>query len=1112
MSDIDKTNSPYADELSATQLIYSASSLQPGECLVGRFEIVALHSQGRYGLVYRAYDKQLDTVIAIKVLHETFAEDQQAIADFKQELLLVRQLSHPNIIRVHEYYQHDNLHFITMDWIDGISLEEAIAKELLSADAKLTIIAQLLDGLAFAQQADVTHKDIKPENILLDKSGRLYIGDFGLSVFNNNAALGNVVGTPFYAPPEYLQSGKINASTDLYAAGTLMFQLCCHYLPFTGNSIDELLQNKLLSKPKFSAQQVELEPLKAFILSLISPHPASRPANIELAQQQFINLTTVKTQRSRWRIAFTILFVIALMLSVFWLFTQQKPIKANATDHYALAVLPSAANNPQFDQTFANYLSYQLGDIKNLRVVEQARLTQLFQQLGITVPLDNSKIELLTDLLQVDVLINPQLFSTGAEKQEIQFELIFVDGFNIQREALLREAFDNSNWSSVTTPFATILKERLNISGQAVKAIAFDENPLIDLFPIKTLIQQGQFAEAQQALDKTLLAKPQSAQVWLLQAELFLTQNSILSAEQAYSKVLEFSAADTYSAKFASARLNDLAGKVEQAQADYLSLVAAFPYNTELKVVLSEFYFFNGQYSNMEALLLEVVELDPYHPTAWFMLGRAAYLQGNFEQSLDEYFTKALVTAKKLKNVYQQGEALNAFGVVYDQLGEVSLAFDYYRQALAKRKMAGNLSGVATTMTNLAYMHIAVGQFPEADSYLQQSVATYQQLGDQEGIAKTYTALGVLAEAQALYQDALGYYRNALNIRMSLNNQQRLAESMNNVGFSYFMLLDAEHALVYWRQAEQLYQQIQYPIGVIHVRQNLGQIELAKGNWRNAYHLFNNTLADAQQLNSSDEALVSRSYLTKLAFLQGNFNQSVTQLKGIFDEAQKINNVRATAEFGLWLADWSLQLGDTAQAAKHLATITQSVMNNGNQEHQAILAFLNGQIEHKLPVATALNNELLTVDHGHKSVYIRQLIYAARETLRQGGRDITALLAKLAKVDFSLHQYEYIEYLELVAVQQYFLGSWQQLAETLRETDLLLRKMGGYWRSFQFDRLRAQLALANKQDPAKYHQKVANKLRHLQSNLPPALTESFIENQHYFALDDGLQDLLHHDP
>ena len=67
MSDIDKTNSPYADELSATQLIYSASSLQPGECLVGRFEIEALHSQGRYGLVYRAYDKQLDTVIAIKV-------------------------------------------------------------------------------------------------------------------------------------------------------------------------------------------------------------------------------------------------------------------------------------------------------------------------------------------------------------------------------------------------------------------------------------------------------------------------------------------------------------------------------------------------------------------------------------------------------------------------------------------------------------------------------------------------------------------------------------------------------------------------------------------------------------------------------------------------------------------------------------------------------------------------------------------------------------------------------------------------------------------------------------------------------------------------------------
>ncbi|SEK71663.1 Serine/threonine protein kinase [Colwellia chukchiensis] len=1100
-----------ANAQQTTQIIQPANALAAGECLVGRFIIKSLQGRGRYGCVYSAYDQQLDTIIAIKVLAPALSENAKNLANFKNELLLVRQLSHPNIIRVHEYYQQQNLHFITMDWIEGCSLEALMAQQAMSSTQIHHIIAQLLSGLAFAQQAGVTHKDIKPENIMLDTSGRLYIADFGLSVLNNEMTSASILGTPFYAPPEYLQLGKTNASTDLYAAGIVIYQLCCQRLPYTGASIDEITENKLVNKAKFTPINKDLKPLESWVLSLISPHSASRPANVNQAQQQYIALTS--TQKTSRKIAIyysAFALLLGLVVAMWWFIEQPSEIKANAKSHYGVAILPLANQEQELAESFANYLNYQLSEVSNLRVIEQPRLKQLFQQLGITLPLDDSKTELITDLLQVDVLISPKMVVAGTQSHEVMFELTFVDGFKVQHESLLRAAFNNKDWQDISASFVESVKRRLNIVASTTAQLTHSKTPIVDLFTITTLIAQGQYDKAQKALTPILNLHPHSAQAWLQQGELYLIQQLILEAEQAYAKAAEFAEKNTYTAKLASARLNDLAGKVEQAQADYLSLVQAFPYNTELKLMLAEFYFLIEQHQKMESLLLDVVAIDANHPKAWFMLGRAAFLQGNFEQALNEYFVKALVTAKKLKNPTKEGEALNAFGVVYEQLGETNLAFDYYQQALAMRKQAEDLMGAATTMLNLAAMHLAIGEYQQTEQYLQQSLTIYQKLSAQEGLSNTYNELGKLAEEQALYQNALENYRQALNIRIDLGHLMLQAESMNNIGFSYFMLLDADNALVFWRQAEQLYQQVKFPIGIIHVRQNLAQLELAKGNWRNAYHLFNNTLTDAKQLNSAEELLVSHSYLTKLAFLQGNFQASITELKALYAEAEKLHDVRVIAQLGLWLADWFLQLGDDKSATEHLNHIAVLVGKYGNKEYKTTLQFLRSQSRNNVTNSN-FDSEKLVNDHAHQVIYIRQLILQARNALRAGAQDISHYLLPLSVIDFGLYQYQNIEYLELLAVQQYYTKDWTALSQTLREAELLLRKMGDYWRSFQFDRLRAQLAIVQQQDPKKYHDKVHSKLQNLARNLPAELLVSFLAKQNYYQLNDSLQEFQRND-
>lgn len=1111
MSATDKSKPTNTVEISqqTTQVIQSANSIAPGECLVGRFIIKNLQGRGRYGCVYSAYDQQLDAVIAIKVLDKTLSQDVKKLADFKNELLLVRQLSHPNIIRVHEYYQHQDTHFLTMDWIEGSSLEDVIASQTLSTTDIHHIIEQLLSGLAFAQQAGVTHKDIKPENIMIDKTGRLYIADFGLSVLNKSSVATSVLGTPYYAPPEYLQVGKTNASTDLYAAGIVIFQLCCQHIPFGGDTLEQIIENKLLSKPQCNAIPPELKQLKPWLLTLISPYSTSRPANIEQALQQYHTLTTkVKSPNRVSLLSGAFVFLLICSIVVIWFVNQPSPIKSSARSHYSVAILPTATNSSEFDQNYANYLNYQLSEIPNLRVVEQSRLLQLSAQLGVTFPLSAEKIELVTDLLQVDLLISPTILVAGTQVKEIAFELLFVDGFKTHRELLLKTMFDDKNWQVSSERFVKNFKNRLTIENKPEQALLFEPTPLIELLSIKSLVAQGDFEKAQQTLEAVLAKKPQSAQAWLQQGELNLAQNLILEAELAYGKAIEFSGINSYIAQLASARLNDLAGKAEQAEEDYLTLVNAFPFNTELKLMLAEFYFFIEQHKKMEKHLLEVIKIDPNHPNAWFMLGKAAFLQGNFEKALNEYFVKALVTAKKLKNNIKVGEALNAFGVVYEQLGETTLAFDYYQEALVNRRAAGDLAGAATTMTNLAPMHVVIGEYQEAEQYLTESLDIYQQLNDQKGLSNTYNELGNLAEEQALYKTALENYRQALNIRVDLGNQMLQAESMNNIGYSYFMLLDADNALVYWRQSEHLYQQIQFPVGIIHVRQNLAQLELAKGSWRNAYHLLNNTLTDAMQLSSTEESLVSKSYLTKLAFLQGNFQSSLVELLTLFDEAEKLHDVRAVAQLGLWLADWSLQLGAIKQANGYLAKIKDVVTNFGNKELKVTYQFLANQ--HKNSVTrTLVETEDMESDHAGRAIYIRQLIYQAREALKSGKQDIGSYLAPLKTMDFGLYQYEYIEYIELLAVQQYYAKAWGSLKVTLRDADLLLRKMGDYWRSFQFDRLRAQLAIAENQAPDKYHEKVRKKLTDLMKNLPIEMSSDFLEEQNYFQLKDSLQELMH---
>ena len=152
------------------------SELRAGDVLAGRFRIESMLGIGGMGVVYRAFDQSLDIPVAIKLLRPELARRPEAFERFRTELLLARQVSSPHVVRIHDIAQHDGRWFISMDFIDGESLERRMdAAGKLPVEDTLAITHDLLDGLTAAQQRGVVHRDLKPANILLDAHGSAFI-------------------------------------------------------------------------------------------------------------------------------------------------------------------------------------------------------------------------------------------------------------------------------------------------------------------------------------------------------------------------------------------------------------------------------------------------------------------------------------------------------------------------------------------------------------------------------------------------------------------------------------------------------------------------------------------------------------------------------------------------------------------------------------------------------------------------------------------------------------------------------------------------------------------------------------------------------------------------
>ncbi len=214
---------------------------QTGDTIAGRYELEALVGSGGMSDVYCAHDAQLDRRVAIKILHERFATDSEYVERFRHEARSVAQLGHPNIVTVIDRGEDEGRQFIVFEFVEGENLKELIAREgALPLRQAVDIAIVVADGLAFAHDRGIVHRDIKPQNVLLSSGGAVKVTDFGiarsLEVERGVTQTGTVVGTGEYLSPEQANGGAVSPATDVYSLGVVLWEMLTGRVPFEGDN------------------------------------------------------------------------------------------------------------------------------------------------------------------------------------------------------------------------------------------------------------------------------------------------------------------------------------------------------------------------------------------------------------------------------------------------------------------------------------------------------------------------------------------------------------------------------------------------------------------------------------------------------------------------------------------------------------------------------------------------------------------------------------------------------------------------------------------------------------------------------------------------------------
>lgn len=264
-----------------------AKDLSVGAIFANRYVIEKIVGRGGMGVVYRATDSRLDETVAIKTLPgDMMSRSSQELERFKREIRLARKITHRNVLRTYDYGEAEGVYFISMEYVPGYTLSELLEENpRLAPRAAMGISRQICRGLEVAHEQGIIHRDIKPQNVLIDPKGEVKVMDFGIARMAEApeamTSAGVIIGTPHYMSPEQVQGLALEARSDVYSLGVVIYEMICGQRPFDAPTLTAVLTAHIVQNPR---PPIEIRPeigaqVNAIILRCLAKNPAERYGN-----------------------------------------------------------------------------------------------------------------------------------------------------------------------------------------------------------------------------------------------------------------------------------------------------------------------------------------------------------------------------------------------------------------------------------------------------------------------------------------------------------------------------------------------------------------------------------------------------------------------------------------------------------------------------------------------------------------------------------------------------------------------------------------------------------------------------------------------------------------
>jgi eukaryotic-like serine/threonine-protein kinase len=820
------------DSDSETIQMVDPAAITLGSDFGTRYRIESLLGQGGMGRVYKAYDKDLDRTVAIKVVREGAIGQADALKRFKQELVLASKISHKNILRIHDMGEVGGVRFISMAYIDGKDLQHIIRENpKMPLDRVLKFSQQIAEALAAAHAEGVVHRDLKPQNLLIGNDDQVFVCDFGLAKSFEESAIGMTrtgafLGTPRYMSPEQVEGKPADQRADLYAFGLILYEMVTGDVPFTGESTLKVMYQRIQEKPKNPKLINPALPnwLVRIIMRCLEKDPADR---YQSAYEILADLQGAKTASSsgvsrsgvsrsgasiqiqlpefasrRWvwvtSAAVTLVLLVGAGFLVRHLIATRgagggasavsgiPPIsKGRFVAVLPIQVLGDSSQIGYVAQGVEEALSTKLFQLKDVRVTssdeadkqdQKQPLTKIARNLGVNY-LVQGTLQGSGDRIRVTMRLQDALHDKRIWSKE--FDGVSSDLFTLEDQIYseIVAALD----VSLTSDEVASAKTRPTENGAAYDYYVRGRNSLRGHDSKSIQAALDYFEQALKADPKFALAftgvADASLRMYDSKKDNFWTQKALTAAQEAAQ--INDKLPEVHSA-LGSAYI--ATGKYAEAITELKRAISLAPSSDEAYRRLGAAFLASGDYPHAIEAFQKAVDLNSYFWVNQNALGNVYFQSGDYPKAL-QLFTQVTVLAPDIETGFEN------VGNVYAQQGKYQEAVPYFQQAL-------QIEPYYTTYSNLGTAYFFLKQYSQAAEMFEKAVelnpndtSMLVNLGD------AYRGAGQKDKARATYQQAV-----SLGYKELLTNPQN-SDVMDQIALSYANLGEAQQASTFIKKA-----------------------------------------------------------------------------------------------------------------------------------------------------------------------------------------------------------------------------------------------------------------------------------------------------------------------